>query len=130
MAPDSPVAASFTTTAGFASTNRTSVAFPTDADFVSWPQMGAILSKAPHPEGAKLLHSWMLTPEFQKTVGWSVRDDVPAPLGFPDIMDMPHTNASALGAWLDDRSEVERVRFRYEDMLGTAQGESPLSDNL
>ncbi|KJZ73950.1 hypothetical protein HIM_06618 [Hirsutella minnesotensis 3608] len=130
MTPDTPVAASFTTTGGLVPINGTAFTFPTDADFVSWPQTGAILKKAPHPEGAKLLHSWMLTPEFQQTIGWSVRKDVPAPAGFPDIMNMPNTNASAFGAWMKDRSEVERLRFWYEDLLGTAQGASPLTDDL
>lgn len=124
------VAASFTTNAGFSPGAGTSFAFPTDADFVSWPQGAAILRRAPHPEAAKLLHSWILTPEVQRTLGWSVRADVPPPPGFPDIMGMRNTNVTAFGPWMMDRDAVERLRLSYEDLLGTPRGLSPLVDGI
>ncbi|PHH93303.1 hypothetical protein CDD83_8002 [Cordyceps sp. RAO-2017] len=104
--------------------------FPTDADFVSWPQMGAILKDAPHPESAKLLHNFMLSPDFQKKLGWSVRMDMDAPEGFRKIMDTNHTNPLAFASFMADRVTVERLRFWFESRLGTAQGESPLTDAI
>jgi len=69
-------------------TNRPPISYglPTDVKFVTWPQTGAILKKAPHPEGAKLLHSFMLSEEYQKG-RWSVRQDLPAPAGAHKILE-------------------------------------------
>ncbi|PHH80142.1 hypothetical protein CDD80_2680 [Ophiocordyceps camponoti-rufipedis] len=114
----------------FAPTDGSAFAFPTDADFVSWPQMGGILKSSPNPEGAKLLHSWMLTPEFQQNIGWSVRSDVDPPDGYPKIVDMPNTDPMAFAKFMEDRATVERLRFWFEDRLGTAQGQSPLTDDM
>ncbi|KJZ75503.1 hypothetical protein HIM_05199 [Hirsutella minnesotensis 3608] len=122
------VAASFTTAPGFDAIPGIQFGFCTDANFTSWPQTGAILKDAPHPESAKLFHSFMLTPEYQKVIGWSVRKDVPPPTGFPNIFDVPNTDPTAFGLWMADRPNVERTRLRFEDMLGTPQGPSPLFD--
>ncbi|EFY96292.1 ABC-type Fe3+ transport system domain protein [Metarhizium robertsii] len=127
---DSPLAATFTTAVGFANVTNIRTAFPNDANFVSWGQRGGILKNAPHPEGAKLLAAFMLTPEFQKEYGWSVRGDVPAPAGFPKVTEMQNTDVFAFNSWMEDRARVERLRFWYEDRIGTAQGVSPLVDNV
>lgn len=128
-AADSNSAVTFT--GGFSMTNGSSInyALPTDAKFVSWAQTGAILKKAPHPEGAKLLHSFMLSDERQNG-GWSVRQDIQAPAGFQKILQQHDTNAPGFAHFMADRSNVERRRFFYEDKIGTAQGLSPLVDNL
>jgi hypothetical protein len=102
--------------------------WPVEGSFVSWPQTGAILKDAPHPEGAKLLHSYILT-EYQSG-GWSVRTDVPPPPGFPDIFNMPGTNVAGFSQFMSDRGRVERLRFWFESRIGSAQGLSPLIDNL
>lgn len=121
--------ATFTGSYSFASRGSVSYALPTDAKFVSWPQTGAILKKAPHPEGAKLLHSFMLSDEYTKS-GWSVRSDVAAPAGAKKILEQPGTDAPAFAKFMADRANVERARFFYESKIGTAQGLSPLIDNL
>ncbi|KAH7176101.1 hypothetical protein EDB81DRAFT_632448 [Dactylonectria macrodidyma] len=57
--------------------------FPKKGEYVSWAQTAAILKDAPHPEGAKLLHNFLLSKEFQGGSGfWSVRSDVAAPQGY------------------------------------------------
>lgn len=117
-----PSSASFSPIEGLAT------GFPTDGLFVSWPQTGGIFKAAPHPEGAKLLHGFMLSPEYQTMLGWSVRQDVPPPPGFPDIMHVPSTNPTEFARFMEDRATVERLRFWFEDRLGTAQGQSPLVD--
>lgn len=128
-AANSTSVASFT--GGFSFTDQPPVSFalPTDAKFVSWPQTGAILKKAPHPEGAKLLHNFILSDEWQKNM-WSVREDMPAPKGQHKILEEPNTDAPAFAKFMADRANVERRRFFYEDRLGTAQGLSPLIDDL
>ncbi|KAF4543320.1 ABC-type fe3+ transport system protein [Lasiodiplodia theobromae] len=126
-------AATFTSSRGLNAAAPFAVSFPeTSAPFVSWPQTGAILKDAPHPESAKLLHSFILSEEWQTASGgWSARKDLsPQPAAYPDIFDMPGTNVTAFGAWMADRANVERVRFWFESKIGTAQGLSPLEDNL
>ncbi|KAI8652101.1 hypothetical protein NCS56_01427000 [Fusarium sp. Ph1] len=105
--------------------------FPKQGQFVSWPQTAAILKDAPHPEGAKLFHNFLLSEDFQKQSGfWSVRSDVPAPVGYPNFIKMPGTNPSAFSKFMEDRTRVERLRFWFEKRLGTPQGLSPLDDDL
>lgn len=126
-------AATFTSSGGLSPTAPINASFPADsAPFVSWPQTGAILKDAPHPEGAKLLHSYLLSDEYQNaTGGWSARRDLsPQPSRYPDIFDMPNTNVTGFGAWMSDRANVERARFFFESRIGTAQGLSPLDDDL
>ncbi|KAJ3459244.1 hypothetical protein MRS44_015317 [Fusarium solani] len=67
--------------------------FHKQGQFVSWPQAAAILKDAPHTEGAKLFHTFLLSNDFQKQSGfWSVRSDVPAPVGYLNFIEMPGTN--------------------------------------
>jgi len=112
-------------------TNRPPISYglPTNVKFVTWPQTGAILKKAPHPEGAKLLHSFMLSEEYQKG-RWSVRQDLPAPAGAHKILERPNTDAPAFPKFMADRGRVERARFFYEQRIGPAQGLRPLIDDL
>ncbi|PBP18647.1 hypothetical protein BUE80_DR010559 [Diplocarpon rosae] len=106
-------------------------AYPTEGKFVSWPQTGAILKNAPHPEGAKLLHNFLLTPEHQKARGsWSTRSDVDPPAGFPKIVDVASTAPAKFAEFMSDRGVVERLRFFFETKIGTAQGLSPLIDGI
>lgn len=104
------------------------------APFVAWPQHAAILKDAPHPEAAKLLHNFVLTDEYQQASGgWPVRVDATLPsdtVPYPAVWDMANTNASAFGPWMADRARVERLRFYFEDKIGSAQGLSPLVDDL
>jgi ABC-type Fe3+ transport system substrate-binding protein len=102
---------------------------PTDAPYVTWPQTAAILKGAPHPEGAKLLHNYLLSTEFQfSSSRWTVRTDAPA--GFPNILNEKNTNALDFLPWMEDRARVERLRFWIEQKIGTAQGLSPLEDDM
>ncbi|KAH6961805.1 hypothetical protein BKA56DRAFT_599213 [Ilyonectria sp. MPI-CAGE-AT-0026] len=130
--PKSPYVATFTSALGLgpapAPFNAT---FPKQGRFVSWAQTTAILKDAPHPEGAKLFINFLLSKDFQRQSGfWSVRSDVPAPEGYPKFVDMPGTNPSAFAKFMGDRTRVERLRFWFENKLGTAQGLSPLIDDL
>ncbi|EGR44826.1 uncharacterized protein TRIREDRAFT_69679 [Trichoderma reesei QM6a] len=128
---NSPQSVTFTSFGGLSPGQNINISFPNDADFVSWPQTAAILKHAPHPESAKLLHNYLLSPEYQSKVSWSVRHDIrPSGTMYPDIMHMPHTNPTAFARFMEDRVTVERLRFFFEKRLGTAQGLSPLIDEF
>ncbi|CAI9628807.1 unnamed protein product [Alternaria burnsii] len=129
-AANSSSAVTFTGGSSFTDQLPIRYSLPNDANFTSWAQTGAILKKAPHPEGAKLLHSFMLSDEHQTGGSWSVREDIPAGKGAEPILQQPGTDAPAFATWMADRNNVERRRFFYEDKIGTAQGLSPLIDDL
>ena len=121
----------FTSFGGFSPGENVNINFPNDANFVSWPQTAAILKNAPHPESAKLLHNYLLSPEYQSTISWSDRQDIHPPNStYPDIMHMPHTNPTSFARFMEDRVTVERLRFFFESRLGTARGLSPLIDDI
>lgn len=122
---------SFTTSVGLYPPTHLNISHPVEGTFTTWPQIGAILKDAPHPESAKLFHSWMLSPEHQNATGtWTVRKDLPPPVGYPGIMDMPGADVTKFSQWMSDRAAVERLRFFFEDRLGTASHVSPLDDDL
>ncbi|KAF7559922.1 hypothetical protein G7046_g4247 [Stylonectria norvegica] len=125
-------AASFATSGSFLPRPPINYSEPTKVKYVSWPQTAAILKDAPHPEGAKLLHNFILTPEFQSASGmWPVRHDVPTPKGFPSLWNgEAATNPAELARFMADRTLVERVRFFFESRLGPPQGLSPLLDDI
>ena len=130
QAKNSTRAASFTSD-GLFPTSNIKISHPVKGSFVTWFQLAAIPKDAPHPEGAKLLHNYMLTKEWQATRGsWPVRSDVEPPQGYPSILEMPGTNITYFREWMSDRYRVERLRLWFEDQLGTAQVLSPISDDI
>jgi ABC-type Fe3+ transport system substrate-binding protein len=128
---NSTVAATFTAGMGLLPSDTLNVTIPSKGSFVTWAQRAAIFKDAPHPEGAKLLHNFMLSYEYQNGTGsWSVLKDVPVPAGYPGIMDVPSTNPVEFERFMSDRVRVERLKLFFEDKIGTAQGLSPLTDDL
>ncbi|KAK8147072.1 hypothetical protein G3M48_002197 [Beauveria asiatica] len=126
-----PEAAFFATGGGFGTDGTLNFTQPTQGQYVSWPQRAAILKDAPHPEGAKLLHNFILSEEYQKAVGtWSVRTDVPTPEGFPDLKGNKNTDPDAFAKFMEDRGAVERRRFWYEAKMGPAVGKNPRDDDI
>ncbi|RWA13550.1 hypothetical protein EKO27_g1526 [Xylaria grammica] len=121
----------FTAGVGLTAPEPLAISFPTQGQFVTWPQRAAILKDAPHPEGAKLLHNFLLSEEHQSSLGsWSVRKDIPAPAGYAELADIPSTNPDGFESFMADRARAERLRLFFEDKIGTAQGLSPLKDEL
>lgn len=107
------------------------MSYPTDAPFVSWVLNAAILKDAPHPEGAKLFHAFMLTEQSQKTQGsWSVLSNFTLPNQPFNISDAPNTDPSAWERFVSDRARIERLRYFSEDKIGTPQGLSPLHGGI
>ncbi|KAF5243102.1 hypothetical protein FAUST_3021 [Fusarium austroamericanum] len=124
-------AAYFAAGAGFQNAEPMHFGHPKTGKYVSWPQTAGILKDAPHPEGAKLLHNFILSPEYQKAVGtWSVRRDMPTPAGYPDIANETATNPTEFLRWMTDRTTVERLRFWIEAHIGTAQGVDPIYEPI
>ncbi|CAO2653590.1 Nn.00g030010.m01.CDS01 [Neocucurbitaria sp. VM-36] len=130
-ATNGTAAATFTAGNGLSSSGSLKVGIPTEGSFVTWAQRAAIFKDAPHPEGAKLLHNFMLSYERQNNTGsWSVLKDVPAPEGYPALMDVETTNPVEFERFMGDRVRVERLKLFFEDKIGTAQGLSPLTDDV
>lgn len=71
----------------------------------------------------------MISDEY-KMGRWRVRRDAVPPAGYPAIEDMPGASMTGFRDWMMDRAAVERLRFYFEERLGTAQGLSPLVDDL
>lgn len=107
---------------------------PTDGQFVSWAQTAAILKQGAHPEGAKLLINFLLSDTMQSALGgWSVRKDFVQPESFPfpaNIMAVNNTSPVAFQEFMADRARMERLRLWIESKIGTAQGLSPLEDDI
>ncbi|KAK1691287.1 ABC transporter [Colletotrichum godetiae] len=130
--PNTTLSATFTADIGLVPTAPLNLSIPTqEGSFVTWAQRAAIFKDAPHPEGAKLLHNFMLSDEYQLTTGsWSVRKDVAPPAGYPGLMDIKSTNPVDFERFMGNRVRVEQLKLFFEDKLGTAQGLSPLIDEL
>ncbi|KAL1848125.1 hypothetical protein Daus18300_013725 [Diaporthe australafricana] len=131
LAVNGTEAVTFTAGVGLTPAAPLNVTIPTKGSFVTWAQRAAIFKDAPHPNGAMLLHNFMLSKEHQDGAGsWSVRKDVTAPGGYPGIMDVQSTNPVEFERFMANRVRVERLKLFFEDKLGTATGLSPLIDDL
>ncbi|KAF4465413.1 ABC-type Fe3+ transport system [Fusarium albosuccineum] len=128
---NSTYAAYFGASGSFVNADPLAYSVPTKGKYVSWPQTAGILKDAPHPEGAKLLHNFLLSREFQESSGmWSTRRDIPTPEGAPNLWNATATNPAEFARFMADRALVERVKLYFEARLGTAQGLSPLEDDI
>ncbi|KND30207.1 ABC transporter substrate-binding protein [Streptomyces acidiscabies] len=103
------------------------VTLPKQSPWVAWPQTGAILKNAPHKAAAKLYLSWILSKNAQTNdIGtWSARTDVPAPAGRKGIYDYKNMNPLGLGAFMSDRTALDRYKARINLYVGDVQGVNP-----
>ncbi|OLY84473.1 hypothetical protein AYI68_g1364 [Smittium mucronatum] len=104
--------------------------YPTKSWFLTWGQTAAIFRDAPHPAAAKLFIAWYLSDEVQNSnsVQWSSRMDIPPKNGFKQVQDYPNTSPRDFITFMLNRPHVEYLRFRFERLIGTPQGQSPLLD--
>ncbi|KAM3450988.1 hypothetical protein MY3296_005631 [Beauveria thailandica] len=124
-------AAFFAAGGGFGSAAPLNFSHPAEGKYVTWAQRAGILKAAKHVEGAKLLHNFILSPEYQNSSGtWSVRRDIAAPEGFPDLWNQTATNPTEFAEFMADRGAVERLRFWFEARLGPAKGLDPIDDDI
>lgn len=101
---------------------------------MSWAQTGAIFQSTKRPESAKLFVSWLLSDEPQKylaSIGfWVSRKDIPGGPNGTSIFDSRLTDPIGFNKFMLDRTVVERWKLQFETLIGTAQGVSPLDDDL
>lgn len=100
---------------------------PVSDHYMSWTQTSAIFKDTKMPETAKLLQAYLISEEYQLLrQGPSIRRDV----GNVTLWDAKNTDYTSFHHIMEDRTVVEQWRFLLEDKLGTAQGLSPLIDNI
>lgn len=97
----------------------------TDA-FLVWPQMTAIFRASKHKEAARLYLSWMLDKETVKAMPyqWTVRRDVENPGGYSPVFEY-NADTSAFRRFMADRARVERLKGRFEQVIGPVRGDNP-----
>ncbi|MEU9452398.1 extracellular solute-binding protein [Streptomyces sp. NPDC048277] len=103
------------------------VTIPKQSPWVAWPQTGAILKNAPHQAAARLYLSWLLSKNAQSNdIGtWSTRTDVAPPAGLRNIFGYQNMNPLGLGAFLSDRTALDRYKARISLYVGDVQGVNP-----
>lgn len=135
--PNAVLARNWTSSATFTTSTVTQplaqIFLPND-QFMSWAQTGAIFSSTQRPESSKLFMSWISSDAFQKPLAdsgsWGSRSDIPSGPNKTSIFDSQLTEPIGFNKFMLDRSVVEWWRLQFETFLGTAQGASPLHDQL
>jgi ABC-type Fe3+ transport system substrate-binding protein len=77
---------------------------------------GGILKKAPHPNAAKLLVTWMLSKERHNPAFYSPRGDMPPPAGMPPLTDPRFANGYR--DFLGDGTRLPALRKRFVVFVG------------
>lgn len=97
-----------------------------------WPQTCAAFASTTRPESAKLFLSWLVSDEFQQVNAangdYLIRKDMNSTSGL--VWDDTTTDVTQFWKFMTDRKAVEWWRLQVESILGTAQGGSPLHDNI
>lgn len=124
-------AASFTTFWAFESgpASKTQFLLPEEDFFLTWFQTAAIPTQAKHKAAAKLYLNWMLSDEMQSTwVQFPVRFDIEAPAGYQSVL---HHNTSPgdFRRFMMKRATLERFRLQMRQLIGEAQGPTPVDLN-
>lgn len=135
--PGAVIAQNWTRSATFTTSGKSGFlgeAFLPNDQFMSWAQTAAIFSSTKRPESSKLFISWLLSDSYQNGLAsggtWGARSDIPSGPNKTSIFDSVTTEPIGFNKFMLDRVEVEWWRLQYETLLGTAQGASPLHDNL
>lgn len=99
---------------------------PKQEDFLAWPQMAAIFHASTHKEAARLYLSWLLDKETIKSMPfqWTVRRDVENPGGYRPVYDY-NVDMGAFRRFMSDRARIERLKGRFEQLIGPPLGENP-----
>lgn len=99
---------------------------PKTDTFLIWPQMAAIFRAAKNKEAARLYISWILDKDTIKAMPyqWTVRRDTENPGGYRTAYDC-NADLGAFRRFMADRARVERLKGRFEQIIGPAQGDNP-----
>lgn len=118
------------TFSGYRASANQSMSPPQDY-FMSWAQTSAIFKSTKFPETAKLVQAFLASDSFQATKvaqgSFSTRKDVSAN---STVWTAEWTDPARYHQFMLQRDVVEAWRFDFEDILGTAQGLSPLVDDI
>lgn len=97
---------------------KTRLFLPRTDSFLSWAHPTAIFRQARHPRAAKLYVAWLLSTERQGGgTAWSVRRDVPPPVGYGPLSSY-QTSPVAFREALRDRARLEVVRDQITQIIG------------
>lgn len=118
------------TFSGYRAGANQSMSAPQDY-FMSWAQTSAIFKSTKLPETAKLVQAFLASEDWQTAEAaqgsFSTRKDVSAN---STAWAAEWTDAARYHQFMVQRDVVEAWRFNFEDILGTAQGLSPLVDDV
>ena len=118
--------ATFTAAGSLAPGEKARFILPRQDDFLAWPQMGAIFRAAKNKEAARLYMSWILDKETIAALPfqWTVRRDAANPAGYGPVFNY-NTDVTAFRRFMADRGRIERLKGRFEHVIGPVQGENP-----
>ena len=99
---------------------------PKTDDFLAWPQMAGIFRASKNKEAARLYLSWLLDKDTIKDMPyqWTVRRDAENPGGYEPIYAY-NADMGAFRRFMADRALVERLKGRFEQIIGPVRGENP-----
>lgn len=104
---------------------------PSADRYMSWFQTSAILRGTKMPETARLLQSFFVSDEWQRSLLQGGQRSSRSDLGNAStIFQAPNTDFTTFKPFMKQRDVVEAWKLQFEDVLGTAQGLSPLVDNI
>jgi len=111
-------------------TGNQSIAVPNEY-YMSWAQTSAIFKATKLPETAKLVQAFLVSQDWQTAQvaqgGFSIRRDIATN---SPVWNATNTDPVRFHQFMLQRDVVEAWRFVFEDKLGTAQGLSPLIENI
>ena len=118
--------ATFTASGALAPGKTSRFILPKAEPFLAWPQMAAIFRHAKHKEAARLYLSWLLDKETIKAMPyqWTVRRDAENPGGYQTVYAY-NTDMGAFRRFMADRALVERLKGRFEQVIGPITGNNP-----
>ncbi|KAF9054200.1 hypothetical protein BJ165DRAFT_1338327 [Panaeolus papilionaceus] len=94
--------------------------------YMMWPQTASIFSTTTMSETAKLFVNYLLSDDWQKIMtasGIATRKSYDK-LG---VFNMTNVDPTGYIHFMADRANVERWRFQFESILGTAAGPNPIN---
>ena len=118
--------ATFTASGSLIPGEKARFILPKADTFLAWPQMAAIFKDAKNKEAARLYLSWLLDKETIEAMPfqWTVRRDIPNAGGYQPVYDY-NVDISAFRRFMGDRARIERLKGRFEQVIGPVQGDNP-----
>lgn len=96
-----------------------------DDVYMAWPQTAGIFKNTKAPETSKLFLGYLMSDEWQGRVTGG-RFATRKTFDKQKVLEQPNVNPLGYKTFMLDRAGVERWRFQFESLIGTAQGPDPL----